>query len=114
MANLMAQHCGQLRLGIEVVQQAAMDVDVAATRREGVDLVVIEHEEPEVPIGDGCLGGNLCADTLDVVLYGLVFVQAVELDDFLVNALGLILLALHRGEDDVVATRCGIRSAGRR
>ena len=111
-ANLVTEHGGELRFGVQVVQQATMDIDVAAPGGEGVHFIVVEHEEFEVPAGDWGLGGDSCADALHVVLDGLVFVESVELDDFLVDSLGLVLLALHGGEDDVVAARCGISGAG--
>src|SRR5690349_20111101 len=101
-ADLVAQHSSELRLRVEVVHQAPVDVHVATTGRKRVHLVVIENEELEVPVGDWGLGGNSCADTLNVLLNGLVFVETVELDDLEVFPLGEILLAFYGPEDNVM------------
>jgi hypothetical protein len=94
-ADLVPEHGGELCFGVQVVEQAAVYINVAASWREGVHFIVVEDEEFEVPACDGGLGGDLRADTLDVVLDGLVFVESVELDDFLVDSPGLVLLALN-------------------
>src|SRR4051794_34609785 len=93
-ANLVTKHSGELRFGSQVVQQATMDIDVAASGGEGVYLIVVEYKELEVPAGNGGLSRHSSANALDVVLDGLVFVEAVKLDDFLVNSPGLLLLTL--------------------
>ncbi len=50
-ADLMAHDPGELGLGVEVRQDAARDVDVAARHREGIDRRVVDHGEMPVQIG---------------------------------------------------------------
>ena len=45
MGDLMAQHAGQLRLVVEIRQDAARDVDEAAGQRKRVDRRVIDNRE---------------------------------------------------------------------
>src|SRR2546430_11864263 len=111
MTDLMPEHRRQLGFGVQVRQQAAMNVDVAPTDGEGVDRLVIEHEELEIPVRDRRVASHARADHLHVVLQGLVLVQAVESLDLLVDAPCPLLLALHRGEDDVVRAALGIGGA---
>src|SRR5256714_419604 len=108
--DLVPEHRGQLGLGTQVRQQPAMNVDVAPTDGEGVDRVIIEHEELEIPVRDRRVARHARADHLHVVLQRLVLVQAVEFLDLLVVAPCALLLALHRGEDDVV--RAALRIGG--
>src|SRR5260370_30834581 len=112
MPDLMAKHGCGLGYGVEVFHQAAVDVHVPAAWRERIHLIVVENEEFEIPVGNRRLRRHFCADALDVVLDRLVFIETVELDDLEVYALGLILLALHGSEDDVMAPRCGVRVPG--
>src|SRR5262249_49173758 len=109
--DLMAQHGGELGFGTEVVHQTTMDVDIPTTGRERVHLVIVEHEELEVPVCDRRLRCHPCTDALDVILDSLILVKAVELNDFLVFPTRLILLALNRGEYYVVAPGRRIGSA---
>ena len=44
-ADLVAEHGGELGLVLDVGHDAAGDVDVAARQREGVDLVAVEYRE---------------------------------------------------------------------
>ena len=111
MTDLMPEHRRQLGFGVQVRQQAAMNVDVAPADGEGVDRLVIEHEELEIPVRDRRVARHARADHLHVVLQGLVLVQAVESLDLLVDAPCPLLLALHRGEDDVVRAALGIGGA---
>src|ERR1700724_1916516 len=112
MSYLVAKHACELSFGVEVVHQATVDVHVPAAWRERIHLIVVENEEFEIPVGNRRLRGHFCADALDIILNRLVFVQTVELDDLEVYALGLLLFAFHRGEDDVMPPRCGVRGAG--
>ena len=112
--DLVAEHGGELGFGIQVRQQPAMDVDVTAADGEGVQRVVIEHEELEIPVRNRRIARDARADHLHIVLQRLVLVQAVELLDLLVGAPRPFLLAFHRGEDDVVRAAFRIGGAAAR
>src|ERR1700760_4572027 len=90
-SDLVTQHGSKLRFRAEVIQQAAVDINVTATRGERIHLIVIEDEKLEVPVGDRCLGRNPCPYALDIVLYGLIFIEAVELDDLEMDPPRLLL-----------------------
>ena len=79
MRSLVTQHRGQLRLGIQVGQQAAVHVDVAATGREGIDRTFIEDGEFPVQVGHVAVACDALPDRIHVILDGLVFVDAVDL-----------------------------------
>ncbi len=111
--DLVAENRGELRFGIQIRENAAVHVDVAPANSEGVHRVLVEDEEFEVPGGQRGVGGDFGADLLDVILDGLVFVEAVDLNDLSVNLAGVFLLTLGGREDDVMAAgrRIG-RAAG--
>src|SRR5262245_42353651 len=88
-----------------------MNVDVSAAGRERVDRLVIENRELEVPVRQVAVLRHALPDAVDVVLQRLVFVKAVRLDDLLVVAAGLFLLALLRADDDVRLAGDGIHCA---
>ena len=112
-ADLVAQHAGQLGFGIEVHQQAAVDVDVAAAGGEGVDGFVVDDEELEFFVGQVAGLRETLADQVHVFLRGLIVVQAQRLDDFLVVLLDGLLLAVHGAHDDVLAAGRGVGGAAR-
>jgi hypothetical protein len=49
--DFVPEHCRQLSLGVEIAEQPAGDVDVAARQREGVDFVAVEDGEVECQVG---------------------------------------------------------------
>jgi len=100
--DLMPEHGRELGFGGQVRQQSAVDVDVAAADGEGIQRVIIEHEELEIPVRDRRVARDARADHLHIVLQRLVLVQAVELHDLLVDAPRVLPLAFYGGEDDVV------------
>ena len=67
-ADLVAEHGGEVRLVLEVRQDAARDVDVAAHGREGVDVVGVDDREVPLELGPLADRGELLADALDVLL----------------------------------------------
>ncbi len=89
-ADLVAEHAGQLGLGIEVGQDAAGNVDVAAGQRERVDLGRIEHRETVIQLGTMALPRQLLAQSIDVFLQRGVVVDAVLLEDGGVEATALL------------------------
>ena len=50
-ADLVAEHAGQLRLVVQIRQDAARDVDVAARQREGVDRGAVDNGERPRQVG---------------------------------------------------------------
>lgn len=50
-ADFVPEHAGELRLRVEVGEDAARDVDVAAGHRERVDDRIVEHGEVPVEVG---------------------------------------------------------------
>ena len=75
-ANLMAEHAGQFRLVVEVRQQAARDVDVAAGQRESVHRRDVDHREAPGQVGAFRGLRQAHADTLHVLLQPAVRVEA--------------------------------------
>ena len=75
-AVFVSEYRGKFRLGVEVGQHAARDVDVASRQGEGVDGPVVHDTKGPVqvrPLGDR---GHPAADALDVVLEVVAAVQA--------------------------------------
>ncbi len=101
--ELVAQHGGQFGFGVQVGQQAAEDVDVAAAGGEGVDRIVVDDGELPGQVGLVAGARDALAHRVHVFLDGLVLVDAVELDDLVVGAPRGLDLALLGGEDDVLA-----------
>jgi hypothetical protein len=110
--DLVAQHRGEFGLGVEVGQQAAVDVDVAAAGGEGVDRALVHHRELPLEVGHVAAARDTLADLVHVVLDGLVFVDAVVADDLVVGAARGFTLAGLGAEDDVAAAGGGIAGAG--
>jgi hypothetical protein len=119
-ADLVTDDAGELRLGVEVHQQAAVHIDIAATGDERVDVLVVEHEEPELLVGQVARGHEALADDVHVLLHGLVVVDTKGLDDFLVVLLDGLLFTLPGTEHHVLAASGRVggtadeHSAGRR
>jgi len=65
--DLVRHDARQLRLGGGGEEQALMDEDEAARDGEGVDAVVLDHEEVEVAPAHGALRGQLLPEALQVV-----------------------------------------------
>ena len=75
--DLVAKHAGELGFGVEIHEQAAIHVDVAAAGGEGVDGLVVEDEELEFLVGQIAALRDALADHVHVFLHGLVFVETV-------------------------------------
>ena len=113
MADLVAEHRGELGLRVQVGQQAAVHIDVAAAGREGVDRLVVEHDELELGIRQVADARDTLADFGDVVLHGLVVVDAVGLDDLLIGLAAGLGLALQRARQVAGGLRRRRRRRGR-
>ena len=112
-ANLVAEHGDQLGLGVQVGEDAAGDVDVAARQGEGVHVLAVENREGVLEFGTVADGRDTLADVVHVSLQGLVLVTAVLLQDLRVHLppdLDLFGLA---HQDHVRAARGGIGCASR-
>ena len=100
MRDLVADHRGELGLRVQVHQQAAMQINEAATGGEGVDGVIVDDDELPLRIGELAHLGDALPDLADVVLQRLILVDAVGLEDLLVRLacarafLGLLRLRL--------------------
>jgi hypothetical protein len=77
--DLVPEHGLELCLVIEVVHDAARDVDVAAAGREGVDLVAVEHRKRVRQLRTLARLGGALAHFIDVRSDLLVVVHAAEL-----------------------------------
>ena len=77
--DLVPEHRGELRLGVQVIHDAARDVDVTATRREGVDLFAVEHGEEVLQVRAFARLRCPLTDFVDVLLQTDVVVRAAEL-----------------------------------
>ncbi|MCY1433597.1 hypothetical protein D9M71_496300 [compost metagenome] len=100
MPHLMPQHRRQLGLGVEIGEQAAMDIDVAARQGEGIEVRRIDHGEVIGEIAAMTVTGNPKPNLLDVGLEFFVGVARIFLGDFLVVAAAQVelLLLAHRHE----------------
>src|SRR5688572_3038907 len=113
-ADLVPEHGFELGLVIEVIHDAASDVDVAATGREGVDLFAVQH-------GEGVLQLRTLADLRGALAYfvdvglqlGIVVDAAELLQQHRVHFLGLLDLAgfaleyeVGRAGDGIGRTAC--------
>ena len=94
--DLVPEHGGEFCFRVQIGQQATMHVDVAAAGGERVDGVIVHHHELELGIRHVALARDALADFADVILHGLVFVDAIGLDDLLVRLATGFRLALHR------------------
>ena len=66
--DLMAHHTGKLRLGVQVGEDAARDIDEATGEREGVDHGIVDHAKRPRQIGTLRAGREPRAKLLDVAL----------------------------------------------
>jgi len=110
MTDFVPEHTRELGFRIDVYQQTAIHIDVAATRGECVDGFIVDHEELEFFVGQIARKRDARADDLYVFLSGLIVIQAKRLDDFLVILLGGLFLAFPRTEHHVLAARGGVAS----
>src|ERR1035437_3463384 len=83
-ADFMPQYGCQFGFRIQVGQDAARDVDIAAGQCEGVDLCRIQHGKVILQIGAMALAGDALAYAVYVVLQGFGTVHLVLLLDLLV------------------------------
>ncbi len=90
--DFMPEHTGELGFGIEIYQQAAIHIDIAAAGGEGIDGFIVDHEELEFFVGQIARKRQSRSHDLYVFLRGLIVIQAERLDDFLVMLLGGFLL----------------------
>jgi hypothetical protein len=111
--DLMADDARELGFGIQVHQQSTVHVDVAAAGHERVDVRVVEHEEPELLVGQIAGLGQPLADDVHVLLHGLVVVQPQDLDDLLVMLLYGFLFPFQAAHADALAARGRIAHAAR-
>ena len=88
MADLVAEHGSEIRLVLEVGQDAARDVDVAAHGREGVHVVGVDDREMPLELGPLAHCRELLADPLHIVLELDVLVHAHLLGEHDVHLLG--------------------------
>jgi len=72
MADLMAQHAGQFCLILQLPVEPLGQENVAARRREGVDVVAFDHAEMPGQIGPLALQGDPAADPVDIALQAVV------------------------------------------
>ena len=94
-ADFMAEHTRELGFGIEVYEQSAIHIDIAAAGGERIDAFVVDDEEFEFLVGQVARQRQALADDVHVFLHGLVVVEAQRLDDFLVMLLGGFLFTSH-------------------
>ena len=85
MRDLVADHRGELGLRVQVHQQAAMQIDEAATGGEGVDGVVVEHDEHPLGVRQRAAARDALTEFVDVVLQPLIGIDAIGLEDLLVR-----------------------------
>ena len=103
-ADLVPEHGGKVGLVLEVRQDAARDVDVAAHGREGVHVVGVHDREVPFELGTLADRRELLAHALHVFLQLEVLVHAHLLRDHHVHLLGgadflAVLLRLLLGAD---------------
>jgi hypothetical protein len=87
-ADLVAEHRGEVRLVLEVGQDPARDVDVAAHGREGVHVVGVDDREVPLELRPLADRRELLADPLHVLLQLEVVVHAHLLREHEVHLLG--------------------------
>ena len=75
-SDFMPKHTRELGLGIEVYQQPAIHIDIAAAGGERVDAFIIDHEELEFFVGQIARQRETRAHDLHVFLGCLVVIQA--------------------------------------
>ena len=103
--HFVTQYSSQLRLGIQISEQATMDIDVAPRQGEGVDVRAVHQGENVVELIAMAAACYPLADALNISLQFGVLIARVLLEDFLVVArpeLQLLALTHHH---EVVATR---------
>ena len=118
-ADLVAEHCGELRFILHVGQDAARNVDIAALGCERVDVVGVDNREMPFEFGAIADLRDFLTDALHVFLQLEVIMHTHALDDLGVHRLrfadlvarfleflGLGLLGLRRGGP-------GLRGIGR-
>ena len=109
--DFVAENARELRFGIEIHEQAAVHVDVAAPGGECIDAFVIDDEELEFLVRQIADERQALADDVHVFLGGLVVVEAQRLDDFLVVLLGGLLFTFPGTHYDVFPTRRRVAAA---
>ena len=85
--DFVTEYGSEFRLRIQMREQAASHVDVAATGGEGVDRIVVEHDELELGVGHAALTRHALSDFGDVILQRLIAVDAIGLEDLVVGFL---------------------------
>ena len=100
-ADLVPQHARQLRLGVQVREDAARHVDVAARHGERVHRGIIEHGEVPRQVRQVRGPRDLLAHTLDVGLERRIVVPAVLLEDRLVALLADLQLLRRAHQRDL-------------
>jgi hypothetical protein len=96
-ADLVADHPGQVGLAFHVGHQAAGDVDIAAGQREGVDLRAVEHREMPFQVLAVRLLGQALAQLVHISLQPGIRIGAVFLQHLFVGlpALGDLAALVH-------------------
>ncbi len=112
-AELVPDDAGELGLGVEVRQDAARDVDVAAGQREGVHVRGVDEHEPVRDAGPVARLGEPLADPLDVCLHAVRVVERVALLDLGVDLAADPQLLRFADEDEVLAAGDRIGGAAR-
>ncbi len=77
MPDLVAEHAGELGLRVQIGQDPARDVDIAAREREGVDDRIIEHREVPLDIGEMGHGRQPPADGIHVGRNGRILIDPI-------------------------------------
>ena len=86
MTDFMADDAGDFGFGVQVGEDAARDVDVAAGERESVDLIAVDDGEVEFEFRAVRELREPLTDAVDVILQRLVFIDAVGSNDLLVSS----------------------------
>ena len=87
-ADLVAEHAGQLGLVVQIREKAARHIDVSAGQRERVDRGAVDDGERPRQVGAMRVARELLADLVDVALQVRIVVDA-----HLPADLGVLLLA---------------------
>ena len=109
MRDLVADDRSEFGLGVEVGEQAAVQVDEAAAGGEGVDGVVVEQHEGPLGVRQRAVPRDALAELVHIVLQLLVRVETVGLEDLLVRVARRAAL-LHRAAGGLLLGglgRCG-------
>ncbi len=110
-SDLVPEHAGELRLGLEVGQDAPRHVDEPARKGEGVDHRVVHHLERPGEIG--ALGGRRepVADARHVALERRVVHQTQGRPDLLVGCASHLDLLLLADQRELTLSRSGVHGA---